>query len=91
MTHKEMAAHVRSRLRAAGIKSRCSMKEYCSVRAIEVSPVSLENCDQFTDAQQRELLIIVSANVLTGARGSAIDTEQMTYAWGGTFEFHGGA
>ena len=89
MTHKEMTAHVRARLRAAGIKSRCSMKEYCGVRAIEVSPLSLEDCSRLTDAQQRELLIIVSGNGLTGARGSSIDTEQMTYAWGGTFEYHG--
>ena len=89
LNHAEMTAHIRKRLRAAGIKAHVRKQSDGGGPLIRIEVADRDPDVRFTDEEQREILIIVSANGLTGARGSAIDINRMTYGWGGVFEFRG--
>jgi hypothetical protein len=86
MTHKEMAAHIRARLKASGIKARVNMNTACGIRYIYIDVPEYEV--SFSEAEQREALIIASANRLTLANGGEIDINQMTYRKHFCLEFH---
>ena len=72
MTTKEMTAHLRGRIKAAGIKARV---HFGSVGIyVEVSRYELD----FTDDEQRTIRRIAKCSGLTHVRGLEIDVEQMT-------------
>lgn len=76
MNHKQMTAHIRSRIKAAGIKAKCKMQDYCGnqVISVDVPAYGIE----FNAEEQREIRLIAICNKLTWARGMAIDIDQMT-------------
>ena len=82
MNHKEMTAHIRNRLSAAGIKARCKMQEYCGsqVIAIDVPKFGVE----FTATEQTAMVNIVNANRLTFVRGLPVVNDG-TMTFGGKF------
>lgn len=86
LNYKEMTAHIRSRLKASGIKAKCKMSQYCGVKAIYITPVTFN--DRFSESEQKEILLIAKTNKLTLAKGCEINLDQMTYANEATFEFH---
>lgn len=76
MNHKEMTAHIRGRLKAAGIKAKCSMYDSCGSRWIRVTTPTYEA--RFDDDQQRTIRTIAQVNRLTWAQGLEINLGQMT-------------
>ena len=86
LTHKEMTAHLRKRIKVAGIKARVDMSEACGVKYIRVFVPAHDVT--FTDAEQREIRFIAKCNKLTRARGEEIDVERMTDPMSMHFEFH---
>jgi hypothetical protein len=76
LTHKEMTAHLRKRIKIAGIKARVDMMDSCGSKAIRVFGASPEAT--FTDEEQRQIRHIAKCNGLTWVRGMEIDVEQMT-------------
>jgi hypothetical protein len=87
LTHKEMAAHIRKRIKVAGIKARVQMREACGDQYIQVFGVTFDA--EFTDQEQREIRQIAKTNGLTLAQGMEIDVEQMTNSKTFEFVFHG--
>lgn len=90
MTHKEMTAHIRNRIKSAGIPANVRMLNYCGVKAIEVSGKTYETL--FTEEQCKTIAIIAKSNNLTGALNSVIDIDieaQLTGCNRKCFEFHG--
>jgi hypothetical protein len=89
MTHKEMTAHIRSRLKAAGIPAKCSMQVTCGSLHIYVRPVSY--VARWTAEQTAAIFRLAHANRLTLVRGMEIDERHMSGeipsidTW---FEFH---
>lgn len=75
-THKELTAHLRDRIKKAGIKACCSLQTYCGEQVIRVSVPKYDA--QFTEDEQRTIRTIAQVNGLTFARGSAIDLDRMT-------------
>lgn len=84
MTHKEMAAHIRSRLAKAGIKARCKMDDYNGAKMICIN--SPKFGVEFTPAEQSAMLNIVTANRLTKINGLPV-IDNGTHTFGGNFEF----
>lgn len=76
MSHKEITAHIRGRIKHAGIKARVRLYEACGSRFIQIAGITPDA--EFTDEQQREIRIIAQVNGLTLSRGMPIDIEQMT-------------
>jgi len=74
MTHKEMTAHIRNRIKAAGIKAKCKMSEYCGCKVITVAVPSFNA--RFTPDQIREFCMAAKANGLTFSQGLEIDPDQ---------------
>lgn len=67
-THKELTAHIRNRLKAAGIAARCKMQDGCDGNKVIAVDVPAYDA-QFTEEQQAEILLIASCNRLTFVRG----------------------
>lgn len=86
MTHKEMTASIRKRIKVAGIKARVDMAEACGVKYIRVFVPKFDAT--FTDDEQRKIRFIAKLNRLTRARRSEIDVERMTDPQSMHFEFH---
>ena len=82
MNHKEMTAHIRNRLAAAGIKAKCKMQEYCGCKVITIDAPKFGI--EFTDSEQTAMYNIVVANRLTFARGMPV-ANNGTMAFGGKF------
>lgn len=76
LSHKELTAHFRNRLKVAGIKARCKMQTYCGQRVISVAIPAPDA--RFTDDEQRIIRTIAQVNGLTWAMGLPIDDERMT-------------
>lgn len=76
LTHKEMTAHIRKRIKVAGIKARVRLYEACGARWIQVNVPEYDV--DFTEEEQRTIRQIAVTNRLTWARGMEIDVEQMT-------------
>lgn len=83
MNHKEMTAHIRSRIKAAGIKAKVRMINSCGHEYIQVNTPTFES--RFNEDEQRSVRLIAIVNKLTLVRGLPIVLEQMTDANG--FEF----
>ena len=86
MTHKEMTANIRKRLKVEGVKARVDMIEACGVKCIRVFVPAFDAT--FTDEEQRKIRFIAKLNRLTRARRSEIDVERMTDPKSMHFEFH---
>jgi tellurite resistance protein len=82
-SHKELTAHFRNRLKAAGIKARCKMLTYCGERVIRIGVPTSDG--RFTDDEQRVIRTIAQVNGLTLVQGMAIDVERMTDTQEATF------
>jgi len=81
MTHKEMTAHIRSRIKSAGIKARVIGQRICGENRITIATPSYEA--RFTSKELRDIAIIASANRLTMVMGVAINIntiDQLTAA-----------
>lgn len=80
MNAKQMTAHIRSRIKAAGIKARVRFWPNGQIQVFGVTAQA-----SFTEEEQREIRLIASVNRLTWVRGMAIDLEQMTNPHGFNF------
>lgn len=73
---KEMTAHIRVRVKAAGIKARVRISPRRSEPGIQVFPPA--HNIEFSEGEQRTIRMIGLANQLTFIRGLPIIIEQMT-------------
>ena len=87
LTHKEITAHIRSRIKAEKIKARVDMFATCGVKYIRVFVPAHDAV--FSEENQRTIRNIAKCNNLTRARGEEIDVERMTDPQSMHFEFHG--
>jgi hypothetical protein len=81
--HKELAAHLRGRLRHEGIAARVNMQSYCGERVVSVTPATYEG--RFTHAEQRTIGVIADVNGLSFSQGMAIDTTHDNHGVGFSF------
>ena len=86
MNHKQMTAHIRNRIKVAGIKARVRLYAACGVRWIQVAGATSDQ--QFTAEEQRVINRIAKGNHLTGARGLEIN-ELVPFGNQADFVFHG--
>ena len=82
MTTTAQAAHIRSRIKAAGIKARVRVAP--GGGQVQVFGVTADS--QFSSDEQRQIRLIAKCNRFTWARGIEIDIEQMTNP--AEFNFH---
>lgn len=90
MTHKEMTAHIRKRIKIAKIPARVKMNEWCGRRVITVVTPTYEF--RWGADQLKTIGAIAKTNNLTGAQNSPIDIDNTARLTGATqlnFEFHG--
>lgn len=91
-SHKELANHIRNRLKAHKVPARVKMNDFCGKSVITIVTPSYEY--RWSAEQAREIAICVQVNRLTGAQGSPIDIDNLTAVLQGTtqqnFEFNGG-
>ena len=73
MTHKEITAHIRKRLKAAGIKAKCKMVSFCGCKTVQVAVPTYES--RFTSEQIREFVTAAKVNGMTASRGMELDIE----------------
>ena len=76
MNHKEITAHIRKRIVAAGIKAKCKMQNYCGYMVVAVDVPSYDV--DFTVEQQHVIKLAAKVNKLTSAQGMAIDLDRAT-------------
>jgi hypothetical protein len=76
MTHKEMTAHIRNRIKVAAIKAHVSKYDSCGCKFIRVSVPSPEV--NFTPTEQYRIKFIAKTNGLAMARGLEITIENAT-------------
>jgi hypothetical protein len=76
MNHKEITAHIRKRIAAAGIKAKCKMQEHCGYLVVAVDVPTFDA--EFTVEQQQAIKLAAKVNKLTFAQGMAIDLEHAT-------------
>jgi hypothetical protein len=77
LTHKEMTAHIRNRIKVVGVKAKVKMAEpQIGDRQIRVACPAYDR--PFTDGEQRQIRFIAKVNGLTWVRGLEINVEQMT-------------
>jgi hypothetical protein len=90
LTHKEMTAHIRKRLKVSNIPARVKMNDFCGSKMISVVTPS---CDARWDSSQlRQIGLIAQTNRLSMIRSMPIDVENLACLTGTTqinFEFHG--
>jgi len=84
LTHKEMTAHIRNRIKQRGIKANVRMQVSCGDKVIQVN--TIEYGLEFTNEEQREIRHIAKCNNLTWVRQMEINVEQMTNPF--DFNFH---
>lgn len=89
MTHKEMTAHIRGRIKKAGIRARVKMNQPLKgwPGGITIDTPTFEA--EFTADEARVIAEIAIANGLTKTRGMPIDLEiaTMTGNKGQSFEY----
>jgi hypothetical protein len=76
MTHKEMTARIRNRIKQAGVKAKVSMQDICGSAVIYVRVPSYGIT--FSDEEQRTIRFIAKVNKLTWVQGQEIDVDRMT-------------
>ena len=82
MSHKELTAHIRERIKKAGIKARVCMNYSCGSRVIQVVTPSYES--RFTSGEIVRFCTIALANGLTFVRGLPIDLDVQAQLTGAT-------
>jgi len=90
LTHKEMTAHIRKRVKAEGIRARVRLSNSCGIRSIQIIVPSYDA--RFTPAEIKTLSHIADCNHLTGSRGRKIDPSHESILTGKQqwdFEYHG--
>lgn len=85
MDHKEITAHLRKRIKAAGIKAKCKMQEHCGYMVVAVDVPAYDVV--FTEAQQHAIKLAAKVNKLTFAQGMEIDLARSTNPQGFKFYF----
>lgn len=93
LSHKEMTKHIRGRLKACGIKARCSLYTACGTRYIKIGMdrERFFGAREWTEQEALEIGRIAQVNHLTEAQGSPIDLNiqrQLTKSHEFNFEFH---
>ena len=83
--HKETTAHIRNRIRVAGISARCRGFVSCGRSYIQVNVPSYDV--EFTEQEQCIIRSIAQVNHLTGSHGLPIDVARMTNPKSFDFEF----
>jgi hypothetical protein len=87
LTHKEMTAHIRNRLKVCDIPARCRMNEACGFRMIQVFGVTHEA--RWTAEQAKMIGRIARVNGLTFVRGMPVDEDHCSTMTGRAyFEFY---
>ncbi len=76
MNHKEMTAHIRTRIKKAGIKASVSKYTSCGVNWVRVAVCTHDG--EFTPLEQAAIKIIAQSNKLTLAQGLPIIIENST-------------
>lgn len=84
MNHKEMTAHIRKRIKAAGIKAKVRMWHGGHIQ-VNASAYGIE----FTEEEQREIRHIAICNKLTWVRDLPIDVNKMTNPHDFNFYYNG--
>lgn len=84
MNTTQTAAHIRSRIKHAGISARVRVAP--GGGSVQVIAPTAEAV--FSETEQREIRLIAKCNRLTWARGMVIDIDQMTNP--SEFNFHSG-
>jgi hypothetical protein len=74
--HKEMTAHIRTRIKANGIKASVSKYTSCGVNFIRVSVPAFDA--EFTQDEQRKIHTVCKSNGMTLSRGMEIIIDQLT-------------
>lgn len=93
LTHKEMTAHIRKRIKVAKIPARVRLYTACGTRYIAVDRVAHDAA--WSAKQAQEICLIAAVNELTSARRTPIDHSDAYWTrvpeWRAalTFEFHG--
>ena len=90
LTHKEMTAHIRNRIKVAKIPANVRMFNYCGVKAIKIYGKTFDTL--FTAEQCLMIAQIAKSNRLTKAQGSEINLAIEVQLTGNNekhFEFHG--
>lgn len=77
MPLKMATAHIRGRIKQAGIKARCKGIVSCGSEVIVISSMHPTEV-AFTEDEQRVLRRLAKVNGLTWVRGMEIDVERMT-------------
>ena len=83
LTHKELTAHIRNRIKVAGIKASVRKQAYCGDKVIRVDPVAYEI--SFTHAEQATIGSIADVNGLTFTMGAKITTANDVHGSGFVF------
>jgi hypothetical protein len=89
IAHKEIVAHIRKRIKAAGISARVTMSDSCGQSVVHVFTTGPDVL--FTESEQREIRFIAKCCKLTRAYGAEIDVDRMTDPTGMRFEYHADA
>lgn len=77
MNHSEMTRHIRSRVKAAGIKARVYKDSSCGSDCIVVC---VPNADaRFSDDEQKQIALIAHCNSLTYVRNMPILLDATTH------------
>jgi hypothetical protein len=76
MNRKEMTAHIRNRIKIAGIKASVSKYTSCGVGFVRVAVSAADVV--FSNDEQRKINIIAQANGMTLVRGLPIIIDQFT-------------
>lgn len=72
LSHKEMAAHIRNRLKASKIKARVIMQTICGERRIRIDNVAYGA--RWSDDEAETIAICAKVNGLTHTQGAEINT-----------------
>ena len=87
MTHKEMTAHIRGRLKHEGIPARCRLLDVCGMLSIQVFGKTYET--KFTREQGFLIGRIARVNGLTFVRGLPVTEEHCAnVAPGAHYDFY---
>lgn len=73
MNHKDMTAHIRNRIKVAGIKAKVKMQEFCGYQVVAIDVPAYEI--EFTAEEQRAIRHIAKCNGLTLSQGMEINVD----------------
>jgi hypothetical protein len=76
LNHKEITAHIRNRIKIAGVKASVSKYTSCGVSFVRVAVPAADVV--FSNEEQRKINIIAQVNGMTLSRGLPIIIDQFT-------------